>query len=341
MWWNENMVENDLKRLCDVSFIPWENFRNCKILITGATGLIGFTLINTLMCANAKYNLNLKIIALARDKKRAEKRLGEKVIDSGLINLVIGTVELLPEIDEPIDYIIHGASQTASKMFITQPVETILTAVDGTKNLLALARKMNIKGFVYLSSMEVYGYPEKGHKVKENEIGALTPLNLRNSYPISKLLCENLCFSYCKEYSVPARIIRLAQTFGPGVNYNDKRIFAEFARCVVEKKDIILKTDGRTERSYLYTIDAASAILTVLLKGTNGEVYNVADESTYCSIAKMAQEVADMGGINVKYELTDEKELGYPGTLYMDMDTSLIKELGWQAGGVSGECTLK
>ena len=53
--------------------------------------------------------------------------------------------------------------------------------------------------------MEIYGYPKKGHKVKENEIGAFTSLNLRNSYPISKIMCESMCCAFANEYAMPSK----------------------------------------------------------------------------------------------------------------------------------------
>ena len=328
MYDNKHFIE-DMEYISNAEFIPWDKLKNKMILITGATGLIGYTLVNSLVYANKKHGLNLKILALIRDMDRARERFMDIDSDTAL-EYVIGTVEKLPEITEKVDYIVHGASQTASKAFVNEPVETIMTALKGTENILELAKAKNVSGMVYLSSMEVYGHPEKGHKVTEDEIGTLSPLDIRNSYPISKIQCESLCFAYAKEYGVPAMSVRLTQTFGPGVNYNDGRVFAEFARCVIEKRDIVLKTKGETERSYLYTADAATAILTVLLKGEPGQAYNAANEDTYCSIAQMAEMVAKQGGIKVRYDIQDEAGNGYPKALYMDLDTGRLKRLGWR-----------
>lgn len=332
----EEQFIKDVEYVCNAQFIPWDKLKNKTVFITGATGLIGYTLVQALLYANRKRCLNLKVMALVRDLARAKERFRDVGNDDAL-EYIIGNVEQLPQIEHPIDYIVHGASQTASKAFVNQPVETILTAIKGTENLLELAKTKRVAGMVYLSSMEVYGYPEKGHKVTEDEIGTLSPLDVRNSYPISKIQCESLCCAYAKEYGIPVMSARLTQTFGPGVHYNDGRVFAEFARCVVEKRDIVLKTKGETERCYLYTADAATAILTILLKGCAGQAYNVANESTYCSIAEMAEKVAAQGGIKVRYDIQPETLNGFLNTLYMYLDTGLLKSLGWypKGGGIA------
>ncbi len=331
MWTEDPVFRRDLEKIASAQFIPWEELRGKTVLVTGATGLIGYTLVSGLIYANRKKGLGLTVLALVRDEGRAKKRFEEMLSDPDELRLVVGTVEELPDIAEPIDYIVHGASQTASKAMVQSPAETIKTAVFGTMELLELAKDKGVKGMVYLSSMEVYGHPAKGHKVTEEDIGTLAPMNIRNSYPIGKLQSESLCCAYAAEYGVPAKIIRLTQTFGPGVNYNDTRVFAEFGRCVREGRDIVLRTKGETERSYLYTADAVTAILTVLLRGTPGQAYNAADESTYCSIAQMAELVAKQGGIHVRYEIGNTGNNGYPDTIYMDMDTAKLRALGWKA----------
>lgn len=330
-----NIIKEDIRLVSDTEFIDWDKLKGTTILVTGATGLIGAFFIKSLNFANKERNLGLKIIGLVRDRERAEKRF-EDIASDGMLKFVVGNVEEFPEIIDPVDYILHAASQTASKEFVQHAVETINTSVLGTFNLLKFAKEKNVKGFVYLSSMEVYGYPEKGHKVTEDEIGAMSPLDLRNSYPIAKMVSESMTCAYAAEYGVPAMICRLTQTFGPSVNYKDNRIFAYFGRCVNEKKNIVLKTNGETERCYLNTMDAVTAILIIMLNGEPGHAYNAADEGTYCSISEMAERVADDAGIEVEYDIQDEASNGFPKTLYMNLDTSALKKLGWMPrGGVS------
>ena len=318
----------DIREIEKTDFIPWERFAHKTIFITGGTGLIGRSIVKALLHINEKQSLGITILLLVRDRKKAAGRFKDMLSDRALC-FVEGCVEHLPAVDMPVDFIIHGASQTASKEFILHPVETIETAVKGTMNLLELARIKGVEGFVYLSSMEVYGYPEKGHKVKEDEVGTFSPLDIRNSYPASKSLCELLCNCYGKEYNIPAKIVRLTQTFGPNTDSSDNRIFAYFVRCMIEKKNIELKTRGETERCYLHITDAVTAVLTVLLNGETGQAYNAADESTYCSIGELAESVAEYAGVKVVIKAEEEAKNVYPGTFYMNLDTTKIKGLGW------------
>ncbi|MBR4027349.1 MAG: NAD(P)-dependent oxidoreductase [Lachnospiraceae bacterium] len=318
-----------MKKIAQSDIIPWDNLDGRSILITGATGLIGTAITNALLSVREERNLNIIIYAIVRDEEKARKIFGEQSERIGLNIIKHSDIQNPLKIQKTVHYIIHGANPTDSSFFVNNPVETAKTAFLGTVNILDFAYKKKIESMVFLSTMEVYGYPEKGHKVLESEIGSFSPTKVRNCYPISKQMCENLCYSYFAEYTVPIKILRLTQTLGVGVNYNDKRVFAEFARCAIEKRDIVLKTKGLTERSYLDISDAVTAILLVLLKGKNGEAYTVANEDTYCSIYEMAKLVADKYGIKVRIEEEDTTKFGYADTLYMDLDTTKLKKLGW------------
>lgn len=327
MWIQSEIYKNDLESIVNDSNIEWEKFKDKTILITGATGLIGANLVNSLLYANQKFNTNCKILALVRNIESANKKFEKQKTDN--LVLVEGDIRETIIYESNIDYLIHAASQTSSKKFVEDSINTIDVALRGTKNVLELAKEKDISSMVFLSTMEVYGRPQTDEKISETHSTNLDTTEIRNCYPISKRMCENLCICY----NVNAKIARLTQTFGPGVEYNDERVFAEFARCAIENKDIILHTKGETKRSYLYTADAVRAIFTILLKGKNGQAYNVANEDTYCSIYEMAQLVANECAnkkIKVKCELeNDIKKYGYASTLCMNLDTNKLKELGW------------
>ena len=293
-----------------------------RILVTGATGLIGKTLVFNLIRRKAK------VTVVVRDLEKA-KRLFENHVQ-----YIVGDVRTVNFESLELDYIIHAASQTSSQYFIKKPVETISVAIDGTRNILNNAIKQRkLKRFIYLSTMEVYGTPLDDSKITEEHGSNLDTTSVRSCYPESKRMCENICISYASEYGIPVNILRLTQTFGPGVEYQDKRVFAEFARCAFEGKDIILQTKGETRRSYLYTEDAVNAILTVAKYGQPNLGYNGANENTYCSIYEMAKMVADkLAGGRIKVIIKENKsnDRGFAPVLHMNLDTTRLQKLGWE-----------
>jgi dTDP-glucose 4,6-dehydratase len=304
---------NDLEYIAN-SNVPWECFENKTFFVTGATGLLGSILIKSLLAKNQR----IRIIALARKPV---------AIESKELSFVYGDVTQKLSINEPIDYIVHGANPTASKEFIDHPVETIKTIYEGTLNTLELAKEKSVKGYLYLSSMEVYMN--------------LDTTSMRNCYPEGKRLAENLCASYFHEYKVNAKIARLAQTFGTGIDIeNDNRVFAQFARAAKEKKDIVLRTKADNIRSYCYITDAITAMLWILAKGKSGDFYDVASKVPPVSIRDMAECFG-----KVVFDIAESVEkLGYPPAAEIILDTAKLENLGWEPdksiekGGIREMC---
>ncbi len=322
-----DILRDDMENICASDFIDWDMLKGKRILITGATGLIGFNLVNALAYSNAKRSLGLKVSAAVRDIDKARRMFAE-IPD---VSFVVSDAENMTDFDGEADYIVHGASPTASRYFVTHPAETIRTALSGTANILNIARAKHTAGVVYLSSMEAYGHVGDERLLIESDLGYIDPLNPRSSYPESKRMCEAMCAAYAHEYGVPAKTVRLVMTFGPGMSYDDKRVCAEFTRSIIEGRDIVLKTKGETKRCYLYTADAVTAILAVLLKGEAGQAYNAANPDTYCSVYEMAEMCArdiSGGSIGVKLSLNDDVSM-YPAPGYLMLDVSALKGCGW------------
>lgn len=333
MWLENEVFRTDLAAILSCPSIPWERLKGRTVFVTGATGLIGFNLICALLYANQCQRAGIKVLALVRDLAKARRKFLPQLEAREGLQLVQGTVEALPEITEPIDYIVHGASPTDSAYFAQKPVETALTIVRGTCQALELARQKRVRGFVFLSSMEVYGAPQTDAPIYETFPTAVNTMSTRSAYPQAKLLGENLCAAYAGEYRVPAMVLRLAQTFGAGVERDNGRVFAQFARAAVEGVNIVLKTEGASRRSYLYTADAVTALLTVLLAGTGGEAYNAANPQTYCSVLEMAELVAkEVAGhrIGVEVQLAKDGALLYPPSHKLNLQVEKLSALGWQ-----------
>lgn len=316
--------------------IDWQLFDGSTVVISGATGLIGSCCARALLERNRARKAGIKVIALVRNVDKAKTVFNEYMESDGL-SILLGDVESFNELMDldPVDYIIHAACPTASDFFINYPVETINSIVCGTRNMLEFAKKRNAK-MVYVSSMEVYGEGNSSrgikNSLKEAMVGYVDPLNIRSCYPEGKRMAETYCCSYAKEYGVGVAIARLAQTFGPGISKDDRRVFAMFARSARLGKDIYLKTTGESTRMYVHTFDAVAAIFTILGKGEAGSAYNVANTETYCSIKEMAEMVLSAFSNNKSRVIIEiDKNAPYPPEHHLPLCTEKLEGLGWKA----------
>jgi len=310
-----------------------EKFKDCTVLVTGASGLIGSMAARTLMQASADRNLNIRLIALVRNVAKAQQILkGPKGWEP---EFICGDVREQICFPEKLDYIIHCASVTQSREMVEHPAETFWTSVMGTKNILELAREKAVKSMVFLSSMEIYGtdVPTVNGRVTEDMLGSLDLAHPRSAYPEGKRAAECLCCAYHSEHGVPVKIARLAQTFGAGAMQEDNRVFAQFAGSAVRGTDIILHTDGKSEGNYCYLADAVYGILTILLHGENGEAYNVANEELHMTIGQMAETVAAQvagGKIKVTWDIQgDIMKFGYAPAAKLCLSAEKLRKLGW------------
>ena len=302
-----------------------EEIKNKSFFITGATGFLGSAFVLALSEADKRYHLNLKIACFVRDIKKAEELFGQCNLD-----FVTGDLSSDFELPYKPDYVIHCASPTSSEYFIKYPVETFWDNINFTRNLVLKVINSDCSGFLYLSSLEVYGTSDSARVLKEDCESAYYMHNVRNSYPLAKIAIEELLYMYCKEYCLPVKIARLTQTFGPGISYNDNRVFAQFARSVVENRNIVLKSKGETERNYCYVSDAISALFYILCRGQNGEAYNVAGDNTYVSILDFAKLFVKYNEkINIEFQLEENSKTGYLPLNKVKLDNEKLKSLGW------------
>ncbi|MBQ2982179.1 MAG: NAD(P)-dependent oxidoreductase [Lachnospiraceae bacterium] len=312
-------------------------------LVTGATGYIGLNTIKMLH-KNEKYTQeNINIILHCRNRAKYESMYGDMENDKIFpifcdISDIKETIEKRKQVGccEKIDYIIHCASNTMSSYMISNPVETIDGIVEGTKSVLELAKELNIKGMVYLSSMEVYGdiLCTPGNRATEDMLGYIDILKPRSSYPLGKRMAEGYCAAYANEYGVPVKIARLAQTFGKGILPNENRSFAQFVRAAAEGRDIVLKTEGKSIGNSVSIEDAIDAIFFLLENGENGQAYNVVNERNTMSIKDMAELVARIIGedkVKVVFDIEDKSKTGYAADTYLYMSGEKMRRLGWEA----------
>lgn len=320
-----NILDRDISTISD-DFCFYNEIRNSNILVTGSSGLIGSILLKSLVKINEDNNLNINIIAHARNKKKIESIFG---INKN-VKFIFSDIQTMA-IEEKLDYIFHCAAPTSSKFYVENPVETIDTILNGTKNVLELSREKNIKSVVVLSSLESYGtILDDSSEINENSIGQINSIDVRSSYSLGKKMSECICHSYFKQYSVPVKIARLTQVFGAGISNEDNRVFAQFSRSVVNKENIILHTSGASAKPYCYTTDTISALFYLIFKGSPGEAYNVANPKTYISIRDIAILLSKIFPESKLVQKIKENHNYAPDTK-LKLNTSKIESLGWKA----------
>jgi len=323
------MDKRDLDIICNSS-INWQMYRNKTVLITGATGRLGRYLLETLVDVDIKYNLNIRVIGLARSASKAQEVFGN-TLDLQNVSFLYQDVNKDIAYEGDIEYIFHTAGPAAPVDFKETAVETLWAHVNGTHNVLECARTHQTKRVFYVSTVEIYGEWKEERAILETDMGPMQHLNFRACYPEAKRLCETMLATYREEYGIDFCGVRFSHTLGPGISLDDGRAFAEFINCVLEEKDIVLHSDGSAMRTYTYVADGINAIFLVMEKGAS-KLYNVAADENLISIRDLAELIAKLSPSG-KSKVTFSEEAGnlpYLPFKLAIMDTRKIRDLGWK-----------
>lgn len=307
--------------------LPWDKLSGANILVTGATGLIGGCLVETLM---SNPNKDYLVYASGRNEERAKRRFGDFFDDKSFHFVKYDVMEPLNS-GVRFDYIIHAASNASPNFFVQKPVEVIKSNIYGVTNLMEYGQRHGMKRFLYVSSGEIYGEGD-GRVFKEDYSGYVNCATSRACYPSSKRAAETLCVSYASEYGTDVVIARPCHVYGPYFTEQDNRVYAQFIRNILCGGDIIMKSKGEQYRSWCYVVDCVSALLHILLKGESGEAYNIADESSNVSIRELADVVARIGDRQVTIDMpSDHEKKGYNPVKKSVYSTLKLSALNWKA----------
>lgn len=302
---------------------------NKTILITGATGLICSSFVDLLVFLNCKRKLNWTIILAGRNEAKMRNRFPYFFQNQHVVFLPYD-LERKCSFPLEINYIIHGAGNAYPKIISDYPVETLRDTIFGLSSLLEYA-KVNNTRVLYISSSEVYGKLQNIAPIKESEYGYVDLLNSRSSYPMGKRAAETLCISYYDEYSVDSVIVRPGHIYGPTASEQDNRVSSVFMYDAAYGRNLVLKTEGKQIRSYCYSLDSASAMLAVLMKGQSSEAYNISNQHSICSIREMADFFAKSGNVRCIIDMPKEVEKkAFNPMLNSSLDSEKLESLGWQ-----------
>lgn len=306
--------------------VPEVEMEGKKILVTGASGLIGSCLVDVLMLAGR----GNEVYALGRSRARLEARFAEYQTDARFHPLVQDVCQPLPEA-LAFDAIFHGASNADPLKYATQPVETITTNLTGAQRILEHAAAHPHCRALLMSTFEVYGRLDRT-AYAEGDYGLLDFNALRACYPESKRLMEVLARSYREEYRADVVIARLGSIYGPTMAADDSKAQAQFLRNALQGQDIVMKSEGKQRRTYCHVADAVSGLLAVMQRGESGEAYNVAPPQGVATIAEVAETLAQLAGTRVVYALPSQLERkGYSAPQDSVLDGRKLAALGWKS----------
>jgi len=326
------IIQEDLRQITSAS-LDWDRLFGKSVLISGANGFLPAYMVETLLYLNETRNAGIQVIGLIRNREKASRRLGHLLDRRDLTLLVQDVRDPYAGPPQP-NFVIHAASQASPKYFASDPVGTFEANVLGTQRMLQIAHHEKCDAFLFFSSGEVYGHGLDPHiPVTESTFGTLDPTNLRSCYAEGKRAGESLCTCWHSQFGIPAKIIRLSHTYGPGMSLDDGRVFADFVADIVARRDIVLKSDGGARRPFCYLADATVAYFTVLLNGENGEAYNVGAK-TETSVLELAQMLCTLFPERdcrlVRQQRAEGDSYLASPVVGGHFDLSKIRKLGWE-----------
>jgi len=218
-------------------------------------------------------------------------------------------------LDEPLHWIVHGASIASPSIYRQYPLETIDANVTGTRNLLALAVEKSVRGMVIMSSSEIYGDPQPEFvPTPETYRGNVSSFGPRACYDESKRMAETLCWVYHDKFGVRANCIRPFNVYGPGLRLEDKRVLPDLIKAALTDQPIVLFSDGTPTRTFCYVTDFVRGLFHVLLSGKGGEAFNVGNDQGEVSIIDLAERVRQVAAgvlkrpaVPVEFRLSEDR----------------------------------
>lgn len=255
------------------------------ILITGCTGLIGANLMAFLDYLSEKYDLRLSIIGGSLSKKPSWMSYSPR-IQYIQEDLSVGQSKTL---SQHFDYLIHAATYAQPKKILANSKQTVALNIHTLFNILEQSKKNNAR-VLYISSSEIYGETNNKKPVLESYFGSVNTLSDRAIYAESKRLAESICYQYYLTLSII--IARVLLSYGPGIKYDDKRVYSEFIRQAQTTGKITMADAGRAKRTFCFITDTIEMLINCMLSGKE-LVYNIAGQYS-TTIAELAQKIAHL-----------------------------------------------
>ncbi len=310
---------------------PDQNYKS--VLVTGGSGFIGSNLCKRLL------EKNFKVLAVDNFITSNKTNASQLKQYSNFTFVKHDITKPLPDLKKygfsTFDFIYHLACPTGVPNLLPLSQEMLLTCSIGTKNILDLANRYN-STFLFTSSSEVYGNPEKFPQTEEYT-GNVDPLGLRSSYEEGKRFSESLIISYVRKFGLDAKIVRVFNTYGPGMSGDESRVIPRFIMQATSGMPVTVQGNGAQTRTFCYVDDLVNGLILVMNKGKKGRVYNLGGTKEY-KIKNIAEVVLKLSGSKSKIKYVKRPTHDHAGRR---PDISKIKKLGWNPKVSLNEGILK
>ncbi|MCI8315037.1 MAG: NAD(P)-dependent oxidoreductase [Lachnospiraceae bacterium] len=322
----QTIIKEDIEQICCEN-LPWEKLRNKRVLITGANGFLGAYIVFCLIECNEKYQMNIVINALCRNKEKAYIRFNEFFQRNDLQFIFQDVCEEIEDIYKS-DVIIHAASPANPYIVQQEPYKVVVANVLGYSNLLKKVEQWETEEVILFSSSAVYGYSTSIQGANENFRDNIDFTNYKDVYCLSKQMCEMMSTCYMKEKDVQIKTLRPFVVYGPGDDLKSHKAIIDFINDCLEDRNIILKSNGEAIRSYVYIKDAIRAFFYIWLKGKE-DVYNISSTENIYDIKQIASIFCEVNK-KIKIEMRiDDKEYLKTQSRIMIGTNERLKRLGW------------
>lgn len=317
------LLAEDLETICVDLDAELGRIAGKSLLITGGGGFLGYYLVQAALHWNrTRASRGIIDVTVYDNYVRGVPAWLEALTSDRTLHLFKqDMIQPLPKDMPHFDWIIHAAGIASPIYYRAKPLETIDANINGLRNLLewALAAKKagrNFEGMLFYSSSEIYGDPTPDAiPTPETYRGLVSCTGPRACYDESKRFGETLCVVYARQHGLPVRIARPFNNYGPGLKITDGRVLPDFARNALNGQDIVMLSDGSPKRTFCYATDAITGYYKVLVRGHDGEAYNVGIEKPEISMAELARLVVDTSrelfGYSGKVVLGAAKEADY------------------------------
>ena len=323
---SKSISSTDLDHVVAVARPAFQALQGARIFMTGGTGFFGHWLVESLIRANAKLNLDIRATVLTRSTDRFRLR-SPQIANDPAVTLIEGDIRDFDFPAEPHSHILHAATDS-----VVPPgapaYELPESILDGTRRVLHFARFTGARRLLYVSSGAVYGRGiNTVTNIPETYTGAPDPLALSSGYDEAKRMAEHLCVAYSQVTQLECSITRCFAFVGPHLPLDAHFAIGNFIRDAIAGTPIHILGDGTPLRSYMYMSDLAAWLWTMLVRAPGNRAYNVGSDHAV-SIGELAHEVANALRPGLEIRIDGQPAAGIAPTSYVPDITRARSELG-------------